>query len=207
MSLEPIAVFLTLLVGMGPVKVAIVYLAETASFSREVRRRVAIEAVIVAGIVAAFLLAAGALLARLLHFSTGALAIAGGIVLLILGIRMILGQGGPKVEGGPPKSPDSLAVYPLGLPLLLNPVGIVALIAYSGSPDLVDIGIVAVAGLIVLGIDLVVLLGLARVGKLNEQVVSVTEIILGFLLAALAIQLIVDGGVDMGVITTTATHA
>lgn len=207
MSLEPGAVLLTLLVGMGPVKVAIVYLAETSSFSKDVRRRVAVVAVVVAGIVGAFLLMAGALLAKLLHFSNGALAIAGGIVLLILGIRMILGQGGSKVESGPPKDPDALAVYPLGLPLLLNPVGIVALIAYSGSPDLVDIGIVAVAGLIVLAIDLLVLLGLAQVGKLNAQVVSVTEIVLGFLLAALAIQLVVDGAVDMGVVTTTSAHS
>ena len=205
MNLEPVAVFLTLLVGMGPVKVAIVYLAETADFSPDVRRRVAIRAVSVAGIVAAFLLVAGAFLARLLHFTTGALAIAGGIVLLILGIRMILGQGKPKVEGGPPQDPDALAVYPMGLPLLLNPVGIVALIAYSGSPDLVDIGIVAVAGLVVLGIDIAVLFGLSRVGRLNEQVVSVTEIVLGFLLAALAIQLIVDGAVEMGAITVTST--
>jgi len=204
-SLEPVAVFLTLLVGMGPVKVAIVYLAETADFSLDVRRRVAIRAVSVAGIVAAVLLVAGALLARLLHFTTGALAIAGGIVLLILGIRMILGQGKPKVEGGPPTDPDALAVYPLGLPLLLNPVGIVALITYSGSPDLVDIGIVAVAGLVVLGVDIAVLLGLSRIGRLNEQVVSVTEIVLGFLLAALAIQLIVDGAVDMGVISIVNT--
>ena len=205
MSLEPVAVFLTLLVGMGPVKVAIVYLAETADLGPDIRRRVAIRAVTVAGIVAAFLLVAGALLARLLHFTTGALAIAGGVVLLILGIRMILGQGKPKVEGEPPRDPDALAVYPLALPLLLNPVGIVALIAYSGSPDLVDIGIVAVAGLIVLGIDIAVLLGLSRVGRINEQVVSVTEIVLGFLLAALAIQLIVDGAVDMGVISTVST--
>jgi multiple antibiotic resistance protein len=206
MSLELGAVFLTLLVGMGPVKVAIVYVAETAAFSMEVRRRVALVAVVVAGIVGAFLLMAGALLAKLLHFSNGALAIAGGIVLLILGIRMILGQGGSKVENGPPKDPDALAVYPLGLPLLLNPVGIVALIAYSGSPDLVDIGIVAIAGLIVLAIDLLVLLGLARVGKISAQIVSVAEIVLGFLLAALAIQLMVDGGVEMGVITTIGTH-
>ena len=109
------------------------------------------------------------------------------------------------MEGGPPKDPDALAAYPLGLPLLLNPVGIVALIAYSGSPDLVDIGLVAVAGIVVLGIDIAVMLGLSRVGRLNEQVVSVTEIVLGFLLAALAIQLIVDGAVDMGVLQTVST--
>ena len=127
---------------MGPVKVAIVYLTETADFSPDVRRRVAMRAVAVAGIVAAF---------------------------------------------------------------LLNPVGIVALISYSGSPELVDIGIVAVAGLSVLGIDLAVLLGLSRVGRLNEQAISVTEIVLGFLLAALAIQLIVDGAVDMGVLQTVST--
>ena len=68
-----------------------------------------------------------------------------------------------------------------------------------------DIGIVAVSGLLVLGIDIAVLLGLSRVGRLNEQVVSVTEIVLGFLLAALAIQLIVDGAVDMGVVQTVST--
>ncbi len=205
MNLEPLAVFLTLLVGMGPVKAAIVYLSETADFELAVRQRVAVRAVLVAGVVAAILLVFGAFLARLLHFTTGALAIAGGIVLLILGVRMILGQGKPKIEGGPPKDPDALAIYPIGLPLLLNPIGIVALITYSGSPDLVDIGIVAVAGLLVLGIDLLAFLGLARVGRLNEQVVSVTEIVLGFLLAALAIQLIVDGAVEMGVLTTVST--
>lgn len=205
MNLEPVAVFLTLLVGMGPVKAAIVYVSETATFTPEVRRRVAIRAVLVAGVVAAFLLLTGFFLAKLLHFTTGALTIAGGLVLLILAIGMILGQGKPKVEDAPPKDPDALAIYPLGMPLLLNPIGIVALITYSGSPDLVDIGIVAVAGLIVLVIDLLVFLGLSRVGRINEQYVSVAEIVLGFLLAALAIQLIVDGAVSMGILTTVST--
>ena len=87
-------VFLVLLIGLGPVKAALVYLGMTSGLDQPTRVGIAARAVLVAGVVAVVLFVIGAGLAQLLHVSSQALAIAGGIVLLLLGIRMIISQGG-----------------------------------------------------------------------------------------------------------------
>lgn len=196
-------VFVVLLIGLGPVKAALVYLGATSQLEPAVRRRIALRAVLVAGIVAILLFLLGAGLAQLLHFSSEALAVAGGLVLLILGIRMVLSQGGGGHDTEAAVDPDAVAIFPLALPLLLNPVGIVALFTLSGTLDFQQ-GLVTV-GLIlgVLVVDVVAFLLLARARPLNPQVVSVVEIVLGFLLAALAVELVLSALNDAGVLTFT----
>ncbi len=49
-----------------------------------------------AGVVSLLLVGLGELLARLLHFSTGSLAVAGGFILAIIAITMVLGTVEPK---------------------------------------------------------------------------------------------------------------
>ena len=78
--------FLLFLIGLGP-KIALVpFLDATAAMDSVTQRRVTLKMLRTAGIVAILLLLLGELLTRLLHFSTGALSIAGGIVLLILAV-------------------------------------------------------------------------------------------------------------------------
>ena len=196
-------VFVVLLIGLGPVKAALVYLGSTSQFEPPIRRRIAMKAVLVAGVVAIALFLLGAGLAQLLHFSAEALAIAGGLVLLILGIRMILSQGGGGHDAEVDVDPDAVAIFPLALPLLLNPVGIVALFTLSGTLDF-EQGLVTIGLIIgVLVVDIIVFLLLARARPLNPQVVSVVEIVLGFLLAALAVELVLSALSDASVITFT----
>ena len=61
---------------------------------------------ITAGVVAVILVGLGELLARLLHFSTGSLSIAGGIILVIIAVTMVLGstdpQESPAIKGRDP---------------------------------------------------------------------------------------------------------
>lgn len=97
----------------------------------------------------------------------------------------------------------AIAIFPLALPLLLNPIGIVALFTLSGTLDFQDglITLGLIAGVLI--IDVVVFLLLSRVGPINPQVVSVVEIVLGFLLAALAVELALSALSDSGVITYT----
>jgi small neutral amino acid transporter SnatA (MarC family) len=45
-----------------------------------------------AGVVAVLLVGLGELLARLLHFSTGSLSIARGVILIIIAVTMVLGR-------------------------------------------------------------------------------------------------------------------
>ena len=199
--------FLTLFIGMGPVKVLLIYIAKSKNLDKEIKRAMARRIVIVAGGVGVGLFILGALLQQILHFSIGALSIIGGIILLLLALNMVMG-GKPKAsEGETAEDPLSIAISPLAIPLTLNPVGIVSLVVASSQvtdwPSSIAI-VVMIA--IVMAIDYVVLLLSDRVASyLSEAIITLFEVILGILLGALAIQLMLNGLADVGVIALSSS--
>jgi small neutral amino acid transporter SnatA (MarC family) len=198
--------FLTLFIGMGPIKMLLVYISMTQGMDQELRRRMAKRIVLVAGSVGVALFILGALLQQILHFSIGALNIIGGLILLILALRMVMGGGGGATAGEEEVDPMSLAVSPLAIPLTLNPVGIVALVVASSEvTDMPSsIAIVVLIGVVML-IDLGILYLSDRVAPfLSKALVDLLEVVLGILLGALAIQLMLNGLADVGVITLSS---
>ena len=199
-----IEVFLLLLIGVGP-KIALVpFLEMTAKMDKPIRDKVVRKMLRTASITAILLMIFGGLLTRLLHFSTGALAIAGGIILLVISMAMILSRGESQSQHDTSVASDpmKLAVFPLAVPYLLNPAGIVTLVTVSAEAG--SLGIFAIVfGLLilVLVIDVVVFRWAERVSAhLDESRMLVTEKVFGFLLAALAVQLALNGLADLGVI-------
>lgn len=195
--------FLLLLIGIGP-KIALVpFLEVTATMDGATKADVVRKMLITAGVVAVILVGLGELLARLLHFSTGSLSIAGGIILVIIAVTMVLGstdpQESPAIKG---RDPMRIAVSPLAIPYLLNPAGIVTLVTLSADADsfavfAMVLGVLAV----VLALDVAVFRWANRVSDhLDESRMLVTEKIFGVLLAALAVQLILDGLDSVGII-------
>jgi multiple antibiotic resistance protein len=199
-----IDIFLVIFIGMGPVKVLFVYMGVTKGASREVKRRVARTAIVTAVIVALVLLLLGAIFMQILHFSEGALTIAGGIILLILALRIVLDPGeADEPEGGLPEEQlMRMAIYPLAIPLLLNPVGIVALTIFSAeAQELWQFGVLAGMVVVVGVIDYLVFLGADRLDPyLSHSRIMVLEKLLGILLAALAVQLVLNGLEVLGLI-------
>jgi len=199
--------FFLLLIGVGP-KIALVPFVEmTASLDEATKRRVARKMLTTAAVVSVILVGLGEVLTRLLHFSPGALSIAGGVVLLIIAVSMILGSGGLEATSGSDaaKDPMLLAVFPLAIPYLVNPAGIVALVTLSAEAGSVDtFGVVLALVAVVLALDVVVFRWANRVSEhLDESRMLVTEKVFGFLLAALAVQLVLNGLSDVGVIHLT----
>jgi small neutral amino acid transporter SnatA (MarC family) len=199
--------FLLLLIGIGP-KIALVpFLEVTAGIDGATRGLVIRKMLTTAGVVAVILVGLGELLARLLHFSTGSLSIAGGIILVIIAVTMVLGTADPResqaIKG---QDPMRIAVFPLAIPYLLNPAGIVTLVTRSAEADSVAV-FAMVLGLlvVVLGLDVAVFRWANRVSDhLDESRMLVTEKLFGFLLAALAVQLMLDGLQSVGVIHLSA---
>ena len=199
--------FLLLLIGIGP-KIALVpFLDMTTGMSQTTRRRVLRKMLATAATVAVLLLVLGGLLTRLLHFSPGALGVASGILLLIIAATMVLGaEGGNGGNGGghplKGRDPMQVAVFPLAVPYLLNPAGIVVLVTLSAEASSVAVLVVAVGVLaVVLALDVVVFRWAVQVSsKLDASRMLVTEKVFGFLLAALAVQLMLNGLSDVGVI-------
>jgi multiple antibiotic resistance protein len=201
--------FLLLLIGIGP-KIALVpFLDATADMSEATKRRVLRKMLTTAATVAAVLLILGGLLTRLLHFSPGALGISSGIILLVIAVAMVLGHhagGGDHPVAG--QDPMQVAVFPLAVPYLLNPSGIVVLVTLSAEASSVAV-LAAALGvlLVVLAIDVVVFRFAVQVAsKLDASRMLVTEKVFGFLLAALGVQLVLNGLSDVGVIHLTTGH-
>jgi multiple antibiotic resistance protein len=199
--------FLLLLIGIGPKLALVPFLHATAGMPVATKRLVLRKMLTTAGAVAVVLLVLGGLLTQLLHFSTGALSIASGIILLIIAIRMVFGREDPAagslaVDG---KDPLQLAVVPLGVPYLLNPAGIVVLVTASAEAESLGVVAVVLATLVaVLVIDIVVFRWATQKSEdLVGNGLLVTEMVFGFLLAALAVQLALNGLAEVGVIELT----
>ena len=136
--------FLVLLIGVGPKLALVPYVEITSSLDAATKRRVQRRMMGTAAMVALILMVLGELLRVLLHFSVGALSIAGGVILFILAVRMVLGQpddGQPTVGA----DPLQLAQFPLAVPYLLNPVGIVGLVTISAVATSISVFAVATA--------------------------------------------------------------
>ena len=200
--------FLLLLIGIGP-KIALVPFLETTSQMPEaIKRRVLRKMLTTAATVAVLLLILGGLLTRLLHFSPGALGVASGIILLIIAVTMVLGPRDEDSGSHPAEDQDPMrvAVSPLAVPYLLNPAGIVVLVTASAEASSVSVVAVFVGVLIViLALDVVVFRWAVQVSShLDPSRMLVTEKVFGFLLAALAVQLALNGLSDVGVIHLTS---
>ena len=88
-----------------------------------------------------------------------------------------------------------MAIYPLAVPLMASLMGLVMLtvISANGQITLTEIVILAVMLLVVMGINLVALLFVDGVVKyLSPEVLGVANRILALLLAALAIEAIIN---------------
>jgi len=199
--------FLLLLIGIGP-KIALVpFLEATKQMPQATQRRVLRKMLTTAATVALLLLVLGGLLTRLLHFSPGALGVASGAILFIIAVTMVLGRSDSNHDGHPVEGSDPMqvAVFPLAVPYLLNPAGIVVLVTTSAeSSSLAVFAVVLGLLVLVLALDVVVFRWAVQVSShLDASRMLVTEKVFGFLLAALGVQLALSGLDDVGVIHLT----
>ena len=196
---------LLLLIGMGP-KIALVpFLEKTKKFDAETQRAIGRQMVVTAVITALIMFAFGALLMRLLHITGGAVAVAGGIILAILAIEMVHGPGKKVVEETEVlEDPKRIAVYPLAVPYLLNPVGITVLIIASAEIVSVASAALVVALVLLVGaFDYAIFANIDKVAKrLRPTSLVISEVVFGILLTAVAVQLVVAGLNLLGIIAT-----
>ena len=196
--------FLLLLIGIGPKLALVPFLEITASLDPATKRRVQRKMLVTAAVVALALIVLGELLRTLLHFTIASLSIAGGVILLVLAVWMVLGPRMSDSDRTAGKDPMQLAQFPLAVPYLLNPVGIVGLMTISAEAKSLSVFALTLGILVfVLIVDVVVFRWANRVSeKLDENRMLVTEKVFGFLIAAIAVQLVLDGLVQVAVLAS-----
>lgn len=183
-----------------------VYATLTAGTDAAFKREVAIKTVVTAAIVIALFIFAGEYLLQIFHISLAALKIAGGLILLLFALGMVMGEA-KKPEAVEGKPSTNIAVYPLAMPLMATPQGIVAVVTLIAAMPGLD-GVLKVGGsaAAILVINLLTLLFADRIiAMVGPAALQIVARVVGLLLAALAVQLMILGLTDIGIVPTPGT--
>ena len=193
-----------LVITVGPLKAAIVYARLTGGADKALRRAIAFRTVIVATIVLLIFIVFGEFILGIFHISLPALKLAGGLILLLFALGMVMGDDPGVGSEGPVTI--AVATYPLAMPLMATPQGIVAVVTLAAAKrELSNIILLIVIILAIMGLNLIVLLSADKIlGKGSGGAMQVVGRIVGLLLAGLAMQLMIQGLTDLGVIPAAA---
>lgn len=133
----------------------------------------------------------GQALLDLFAISLEAFRVAGGLILLPIGLRLI--DGREVSHGALDSTQDSAGVVPIGLPLLAGP-GAISLVVADAPPSWGGrLALSAVIALLAMTIYLVLIASMPlrqALGELQEKVISR---LMGLLLSAIAVQMLVSG--------------
>lgn len=183
-------VFVTLVVIMDPLGNIPVFLALTRGRGAAARRRLAWQAVLVAGVVIGAFAVFGQQILVYLGVSVPALQGAGGLLLGLVALQLLTGAHEKTDE----VASANVALVPLGTPLLAGPGAIVATIVFvrssAGAADAVAIAVAVLAVHAVVLLALWFALLIRRV--IREGGVLLLSQISGLLLAAIAVQLVAN---------------
>lgn len=181
--------FVTLLVIMDPLGTAPIFVGLTSRMSPGERQRAALRAMLAAGLLILGFALFGEVVLRYLGISVPSLSIAGGLLLLLVALEMLRGIDAATGEDG------DVALVPLATPLVAGPGAIATVIVIARRHDEAGGRAAVIAGilaaLIVLGASLLLAERLARL--VRPAWLHFLTRVFGLLLAAIAVQLVVDG--------------
>ncbi len=197
--------FVTLLVVVDPLGLAPIFAALTRGYPDKRKREAAIRGTALgAAILFLFALVGDALLAAL-GIGIPAFRIAGGILLFLLSLDMVFasptGLRSRTVREQEEISYEhDVSVFPLAIPLLAGPGAITTVLLYTGERSATELAVFVAVLLAVLLLTLGSLLLAPRIMRLfGETGSNVLTRVLGVLLAALAVQFVLDGiGASLG---------
>jgi multiple antibiotic resistance protein len=191
-----ISAFVTLLVVIDPIGMGPVFLGVTRGLDEATRRKVALEASLIAFCVltgAAFI--GDWLLARL-GISLAAFRIAGGLLLFAIAFEMVFQHRKERETEQAGEPGAAMATFPLAIPLMAGPGAITAMVLLSGRlghAPLALTALIAILAVMMLA-SYLVFLSAARLERLmGPQGEALLGRLLGVLLAALAVQYVADG--------------
>jgi multiple antibiotic resistance protein len=191
----------TLFVVVDPVFSSAIFLGLTNHMSAKQKREVALRAVLIGLCV---LLAAGlggAKLLTLLGISLSAFRIAGGLLLLSSAADMVFDRKAQQMQHDAEQAVSvdhikNIAAFPIAIPLIAGPGSITAMILLAGRADGQPEYITALFG-VTLGVLATSFICFLLAGKIASAIGVTGRVVmtrlLGIILAALAVQFIVDG--------------
>jgi multiple antibiotic resistance protein len=192
--------FVTLAVVVDPIGLAPTFLSITQGLSARARREIGLRAAIIGAVILIATALGGTWLLTRLGIGLPAFRISGGILLFVVAFEMVLGvrpaREARQAEQAVEEHARNIAAFPLAIPMIAGPGAITATLLLAGRTD-GDLTLMAVLIAIVVAVAaicaLTFLLATRVANLLGITGNVVLSRLLGVLLAALAVQFVIDG--------------
>ena len=185
---------------MNPITNLPVFLSVTQSLSAADQKKIAMKTALYCLILGGAFAAVGSQTLGLFGISVDDLRVAGGLVVLMIGLNMLNGNESTSHHGtdGEKQSypePDTVAFYPLAFPILVGPGTITTLILYAHHiTKPVEAIVYASVFLFVVSLLLITFWNAAWLAqRLSDNARVIMSRFMGMILAAIAISMIADG--------------
>jgi multiple antibiotic resistance protein len=195
-------IFLALFFTIDVIGVTPVFVSLTSDAKDIYRKKMAINGVIIATLILLVFALTGTSILNILGIKLAAFRIAGGILLLLLSIDMVLARPMSAIRAETVEEREEalqkqdISVFPLAIPLLSGPATITMLILFmkQAQGDILQQFTILAALAVNMLICLIVLMNSAKISKfLGRTGINVLNRIFGILLTALACQFFIDG--------------
>ena len=189
LALTFVKVFFPLFVVIDPFGTMALFLTMTSDYSESEKRTAAKDSFLYGTLIVVFFTLAGYFVLYLMGISLSAIEIAGGIILLIMGVEMVREGDRPKSTGKTYKNPD-LGIVPFATPLLAGPGAISLVIILSRKS--IESMILTVVSVIIIFILVYTIFSLATPisRAIGDKSLKAITRIFGLFVAAFAIQFI-----------------
>ena len=192
--------FLTLLVIIDPPGCAPIFASLTGQASAVERRRMAIRSCVIAWFILVFFALFGEWLLSHMGISLSAFRLAGGIMLFMIALDMVFERRTERREEraeeikGTPEAED-ISVFPMAIPMIAGPGSIASIMLLNARADGLEESLVVLGAMT--AVILLTMIALLAAGPIMRFVGAKIEAmitrILGVILAALAVQFVLDG--------------
>lgn len=196
-------ILVLLFVTIGPIRAALIYLGLTKSADVQLKRSIAIRTVMISTVICVMFAILGAVILSGLKVSVEALLIAGGAILFVFALQLVIGEEKQQPEGEEPPAPSiEIATFPLAVPLMASPHGLVAIVAIEATLSGMTEGLIFVVCIFaIMAFNLFFLLAADKIfARIPPAILKIFLRVVGLLLCALAVQLIIFGFDGLGLI-------
>jgi multiple antibiotic resistance protein len=200
--------FIIFFLTLGPLKAIGPFARVTRGADPALLRALAWRAILIATVIVLAVALLGAVILKNWRVSVPAMIIAGGLILFLQALQMIMTP--PAASPPPPadgSSPPSLALahFPLAIPALVTAPGLTAIAAFMAiaGPDGTQQGIVIALLLLIMALNLLALLNVRVIFQyVSPTILLVVGWVMAVLQAALAAQYIINALVRLGALTS-----
>lgn len=203
LTLEFLNTFIRLFVVIDPFGSLVLFIALTGNTDVKTRRTITVDATLYGGLILVFFALFGSYILYFFGISIEALEIAGGIIMLIMGIEMVREGDRPKSMGGGQTDQD-LGIVPFATPFIAGP-GAISLVIILIKGDLLTNYMTDMFTLIsivvVMAIIYVFFIYSSRITRImGEKVLKALTRIFGLLVAGFAVQYFINAIIALGVV-------